>query len=173
MLGAQEGQGLPHHLPVAVTGLVHDVVHPGGVERVTVLLLDDAAEGPCAALGAPQILDEAEDRGGVRRSNELGVLPAAQVGTHPLGQADVPVGIEGDKPADAPIPRVPGAGRGCLGLALQVVDPVSGGHRSFSLSVRWARAACTSASSRSSRAARSAWRAALVLAASARAFCCW
>src|SRR5690606_19250591 len=157
-LGAQEGQGLPHHLPVAVAGLVHDVVHPGGVERVTVLLLDDAAEGPCAALGAPQVLDEAEDRGGVRRSNELGVsgladrAPVAAALAHHRTVRGVdlpPVGVR-----EPFLRRLPRPGCGCLGLALQVVDPVSGGHQLFSLSVRWARAASTSASSRAWRRRR-------------------
>src|SRR5690606_28736351 len=127
-LGAQEGQGLPHHLPVAVAGLVYDVVHPGGVERVTVLLLDDAAEGPCAALGAPQLLDEAEDRGGVHRSNELGVLVGGE-GVREDGSRrarnllPVAVTVCGPRPWC-----------GCLSEPGQVVDPVT--HRLFSLSVR-------------------------------------
>src|SRR5690606_21537606 len=127
-----------------------------GVERVTVLLLDDAAEGPCAALGAPQVLDEAEDRGGVRRSNELGVSgrvdregsvrdPDAAVLA--AGGDHVVVGLTG-------LLRLPRSGCGCVGLALQVVDPVSGGHRSFTSSVRCARAASTSASSRAWRRRR-------------------
>src|SRR5690606_29611634 len=115
-----------------------------------------------------QLKDEAEDRGGVRRSNELGVLVEGE-GVREDGSRRARNLLPAAVTVCIPRPRC-----GCLGLALQVVDPVSGGtHRSFSLSVRCARAACTSASSRSSRAARSAWRAALVLAATARAFCCW
>src|SRR5690606_3288482 len=66
-----------------------------------------------------QLTDEAEDRGGIRRSNELGVLVEGEG-----------VREDGSRRARNLLPVAvtvcgPRAWRGCLGLALQVVDPVT------------------------------------------------
>src|SRR5690606_11025331 len=82
-------------------------------------------------LGSPGCLDEAEDRGGVHRSDELGVSGATTEGQTipPSATLLLDSGV-----VLLAVIRNPRSGCGCLGLALQVVDPVT--HR-FPLPAPW------------------------------------